>query len=419
MPGGPVDMVVSWVSGDDREWLRARRAALGHPDPDRFDESDIRFRDWGLLRYWFRSVEENAPWVRTVHLLTETRPPAWLNTLHPKLRVVNGWSLNPDAPRTFNSHAAEACLHRIPGLAERFVYLNDDFYLTTPLGPEFFFPGGLPYADPMPMLLTDGDVHAHAVLNASGIVNQHFTLPGYRRAVLSRGRGAGLRRDLDRALRLTRSGRVPPVTDHHLATPLLKSVVRAAFEAAGAAIEGTRRSVLRSREDVAPVALATHWHVATGRFSWVPHEHLGRYVEIGADPLERIEDALFSPVPQVCVNDGRIDEVEEVRTRVLAMFAERWPEPSSFELADPALLTEPATLTTDPATLTAEPVSLTAEPVSLTEPLPLADDRATTARPGGRIRHNARPAGPAGQAGPATGAGRPISARAHRRRTLG
>ncbi len=52
--------------------------------------------------------------------------------------------LPADALPTFNSHAIESALHKVPDLAEHFVYLNDDFFLGRPLGPESFFnPAGL------------------------------------------------------------------------------------------------------------------------------------------------------------------------------------------------------------------------------------------------------------------------------------
>jgi hypothetical protein len=39
----------------------------------------------------------------------------------------------------FNSHAIEACLHRVPGLAEHFLYLNDDVMVVRPLPAGRFF----------------------------------------------------------------------------------------------------------------------------------------------------------------------------------------------------------------------------------------------------------------------------------------
>jgi hypothetical protein len=45
---------------------------------------------------------------------------------------------------TFNSQAIESRLHRIPDLAEHFLYLNDDVILGRPVAPTTFFtPGGL------------------------------------------------------------------------------------------------------------------------------------------------------------------------------------------------------------------------------------------------------------------------------------
>ena len=46
----------------------------------------------------------------------------------------------------FNSHAIESSLHRIPGLSENFIYLNDDVYVRKPVQPEHFFSDGIPLA---------------------------------------------------------------------------------------------------------------------------------------------------------------------------------------------------------------------------------------------------------------------------------
>ena len=44
----------------------------------------------------------------------------------------------PEGLPLFNSHAIEAWLHRIPGLAEQFVYFNDDFMLWDSVSPSTF-----------------------------------------------------------------------------------------------------------------------------------------------------------------------------------------------------------------------------------------------------------------------------------------
>ena len=45
---------------------------------------------------------------------------------------------------TFNSHTIELNLHRIPDLAEQFVYFNDDTVLLNTVAPKGFFKSGLP-----------------------------------------------------------------------------------------------------------------------------------------------------------------------------------------------------------------------------------------------------------------------------------
>ena len=72
--------------------------------------------------------------------------PAWLDTDRPDVTVVSHREMFGDTGLlpTFNSQAIESRLHRIPGLAEHFLYLNDDVFLGRPVAPTMFFtPGGL------------------------------------------------------------------------------------------------------------------------------------------------------------------------------------------------------------------------------------------------------------------------------------
>ena len=81
-----IDFVILWVDGNDPAWreefVRTRQA-------ENDDASEIRYRDWRNLHYWFRSAERFAPWVRKVHFITWGHLPAWLRRDHPKLHIVN------------------------------------------------------------------------------------------------------------------------------------------------------------------------------------------------------------------------------------------------------------------------------------------------------------------------------------------
>ena len=83
-----VDIVVLWVDGNDPQWLEEKRHFEMETDWAAQNAGN-RFRDWGLMRYWFRSIEKNAPWARRIHFVTWGHLPDFLNTEHPKLHIVN------------------------------------------------------------------------------------------------------------------------------------------------------------------------------------------------------------------------------------------------------------------------------------------------------------------------------------------
>lgn len=144
-----VDVVYTWVDGDDEEWLAARDAritALGGT-PDRRASGASRYRSRDELRYSMRSIHLFAPWVRRIHLVTAGQVPDWLDTSHEQVRVVDHRDILPaSALPTFSSHAIETALHRVPDVAEHFVYVNDDVFLGRPRRKEHFFTPGGQYA---------------------------------------------------------------------------------------------------------------------------------------------------------------------------------------------------------------------------------------------------------------------------------
>ncbi|RZI85086.1 MAG: hypothetical protein EOP38_06285 [Rubrivivax sp.] len=137
------DLVYLWVDGSDPAWLERKNRALaaaGRPQAAA-STSDTRFQDNDELRYSLRSVERYAPWVRRVHILTDRQTPCWLDTHHPKVHVVDHRDVfeNPSHLPSFSSRAIEANIHRIPGLAEHFIYLNDDMFFGRRVKPKHFF----------------------------------------------------------------------------------------------------------------------------------------------------------------------------------------------------------------------------------------------------------------------------------------
>ena len=174
-----MDFVIAWVDGNDPAWQKEKRKTEHVPEVTaEADDRNERYRDWDNLQYWFRGVEQFAPWVRKIHFVTWGHFPKWLNTEHPKLHIVKHEDFIPsEFLPTFNSHTIEWNFHRILGLSERFVYFNDDMFLLNQIHPENFFIG----EKPVDMLAlqpdvanTDNEVMPYIYLNNAMLLAKYF-----------------------------------------------------------------------------------------------------------------------------------------------------------------------------------------------------------------------------------------------------
>ncbi|WP_018145232.1 stealth family protein [Thioalkalivibrio sp. AKL6] len=142
-----VDAVVTWVDGDDPEHCRERIRFLdGRAEGLGREATDAtRFRSKGEIYYCLHLLRQNASWIRKVFLVTDRQRPDFLT---PEEEVRLGVTVvdhreifrdYEDALPTFNSLSIETVLHRIPGLDDEFLYLNDDIFLLKPVVPSEFF----------------------------------------------------------------------------------------------------------------------------------------------------------------------------------------------------------------------------------------------------------------------------------------
>lgn len=152
-----IDLVYTWVNGSDPNWLADKQRY--HPQflhdltgrvhttkhdmelDAKYANGDSRFTNHDELRYSLRSVEKFAPWARYIHIVVaDGQVPQWLNTLHPKIRVVPHSAIfrkRENLP-TFNSNAIESHLSNIPDLADYYLYFNDDVFLGNVVDPGDF-----------------------------------------------------------------------------------------------------------------------------------------------------------------------------------------------------------------------------------------------------------------------------------------
>lgn len=213
-----VDLVYTWVNHADPDWVAmysrykpplAEGANLDElglqptaPLPKSIDATALsRFHSNDELRYSLRSVAENLPWVRQIYVFTNCAPPDWLNTAHPKVRWVQHHEVIPaQYLPTFSSHVIESFLHRIPGMAERFIYVNDDVFIGKQLEKRFFFdPNGCSKSllEPYGMVsgaMKEGDAdYLNASRNSAALIRDAF---GFSPTQLHRHTSFALRREV-------------------------------------------------------------------------------------------------------------------------------------------------------------------------------------------------------------------------------
>lgn len=309
-----IDMVFSWVDGSSSEFQRQRAARMKGYVVGDGDDNAARYRQVDELRYALRSVHMYAPWVRRIFIATDSPRPEWLAD-HPKVTIVRSeeFFADPSVLPTHNSHAVEAQLHRIPGLAEHFLYSNDDMFFGRPVEPELFFSGG----------------------GVSRFVESGVRIGSGPAHVGRSGHDNGLR--VNRALLREKFGRVITLDLEHCATPLRRSIAAELEQEFAEDYARTAASRFRSATDISVTnSLYHHYALATGR-AVITTQPRTRYVQTTQlDSLRRMERLVTRrDIDMFCLNDGSVPEIpEEVRVPALRACLERYfPVAAPWEVA--------------------------------------------------------------------------------------
>ena len=307
-----IDMVFSWVDGNDPEFRARRAAAMADYVVGEGDDADARIRQIDELKYALRSVHAFAPWVRRIFIATDSPVPEWLAP-HPKITIVRTEDHFTDvsALPVYNSHAVETQLHHIRGLAEHFLYSNDDMFFGRPLSPAMFFsPGGVTKF-----------IEAQTRIGL-GVNNPERS--GFENAAR-----------VNRRLLLEKFGKI--ITRHleHTAAPLRKSVLTELEREFPQDFARTEASRFRASTDISVTNSLYHYYaLMTGRA--VQNESAKMlYVDTTLRPgLAKLPRLLKKrKFDFFCLNDGSFPEVSaEERARVVGEFLESYfPVPAPWE----------------------------------------------------------------------------------------
>ena len=331
----PIDFVILWVDGNDPAWLCEKSKYLTDESKAGNGAAANRFRDWDFLRYWFRGVETFAPWVNKIYFITWGHVPGWLNTEHPKLRIVKHEEFIPkEYLPTFNSSAIELNLHRIEELSEQFVLFNDDMYLVKKTEPTDFFKRGLPREAALLDVansLSTTDIFPHMHLNDGAIINKYFQ----KRKVLGKHFlkffAPCYGKDLLRNILLAPMKYFSVFRSTHSPISHKKSTFMKVWKLEGEVLSSTSSHRFRQRDDVIHW-IFRDWAVCEGAF--IPRStSFYRCFELGQDDTKEICDAILAQrFSSICLNDSvEQPAFEEIRREITKAFEEILPKESSYE----------------------------------------------------------------------------------------
>lgn len=327
-----IDFVITWVDGNDPKWQKEFEywsAKYNRP----VSSDPCRFRDWGILKYWFRGVETFAPWVNKIFFVTWGHLPEWLDTTNPKIVVVKHENFIPaEYLPTYNSYCIEYFFHKIEGLSEKFLYFNDDMFIIDHVSPERFFRNGLPCDIGRLSTMTINGMFGLSVYMALALIRENFN----KKEAMSKNPskwfslaypGASINNLLQY--------RQPVFTgfpNNHLPQGYLKDIYKEVWQHCKDDLHRTCSNKFRAYGDVCHWIIR-YWQLASGHFTPYDVRKDALLYNITDENIHEIKDCIEHQKKKiVCLNDHESTYgFEEKKQIVQNAFDKILPNKCSFE----------------------------------------------------------------------------------------
>lgn len=332
----PVDFVVTWVDDTDEKWLKEKEKYDSNYSEGNGDE---RYRDWNQLKYWFRSVEKYAPWVRKIHFVTYGHYPEWLNVDHKKINLVKHEDFIPKKYLpTFSINPIELNFHRIKDLSECFIYFNDDMYLNRNTKKEDFFSGNSPkyFCGAIPIRhYSRKEYFDYMLWNNIGLVNDYFDIT----KCLEKKPELWFGKSNKKANRYHRISFIDNylygMNFPHLGSPMKKTTMEKVWSVFEKNLDETCQNRFRTPLDYQQQIFHL-WDILNGTFFPVNKDYFGCFYYDIKNQIDMIrEDISEDKSLMVCLNDSvsiKKSEFEFVRSEIESILRENYPEKSSYEI---------------------------------------------------------------------------------------
>lgn len=240
----PIDAVILWVDGEDENHGEKILPYLDDRDLANSRKFRTRFDQTNEIESTINSILKFAPYIDNIYIITDNQTPGFLkdrqaDDRYSRVSIVDHTVIFDGYEQflpTFNCRPIETCMHRIPNLAEHFIYFNDDFFLINNTRPDDFFRDGLPVLRGR-WLKFDED-----------IFHKKFRKPksGHKSIQQNAARLAGL----DRYFNF-----------RHTPHPLRKSTFKTFFENNESVLLDNIKHKFRHKDQFAPQGLANHLEI--------------------------------------------------------------------------------------------------------------------------------------------------------------
>ena len=136
-----IDVVITWVDGSDKKYKRKIQKYLSS-----FGSYKKQYLEANEIEYCIKSIIYYASFVRKIFIVSDSQIPKFSGIedllRKNKVKIVDHKEIfrgHEEYLPTFNPRSIDALLYRIEGLSDRFVYFNDDIFLTNKIKEEDWF----------------------------------------------------------------------------------------------------------------------------------------------------------------------------------------------------------------------------------------------------------------------------------------
>lgn len=325
-----MDFVILWVDNSDPQWIESyNKYSTLHGGI----KKDIYYRDWDILKYWFRGVEKYSPWVDKIHFITCGHYPKWLNLNAKKLNFVRHEDFIPsEYLPTFNAFSIELNIHRIEGLSEEFVYFNDDFFIINKVDENRFFRKGKPCDMAIMNALSGGGI-SHTTLSGIEVLNKHFNKKDVLKSNIYDFFNLRYGINLFRSIMLLSWPRFTGFLDHHLPQPFLKSIFHEVWDKEYERLDNTCRSKFRELDNVNQYLLR-YWQFCTHGFTPYNIQNDSCMYGIYSESIDAIADIIKHRKKSIIIlNDTDLcNNFDFCKKKIIESFEQIFPDKSSYEL---------------------------------------------------------------------------------------